>query len=182
MKRLLTALKARWPTREQILAHRHLRRVRPWLDHGWLWHPTRHSVPGAVAAGMVAAMLPAPLQTLSAVFFAFRFRLHLPTALLGTLISNPFTILPIYWLAYEFGALLLGRPFLRFSDLQRAAANDVWSLWPLLGWPWLLGLVLLTAGCATLGYCLSRGLWVCATHWRWRQRLQARARHQPRKR
>lgn len=180
MMRLFGAVQRRLPTREQILSHRHLRRVRPWLDHSWLWHATRHSVPGAIAAGIVAAMLPAPLQTISAVFFAFRFRLHLPTALLGTLLSNPFTILPIYWLAYEFGALLLGRPFLRIADLQRAAAEDVFSLWSLLGWPWLLGLLLLTAGFAAVSYFTSRMVWVSIVRWRWRTR--SKCRHQPRKR
>lgn len=160
----------RFPTREKILAHRALRRVRPWLDHAYLWHFSRHSVPGALAAGIVAAMLPPPLQTISAVFLAFKCRLHLPTALVGTLVTNPFTIVPIYWLAYELGALLLGHPSLHLHDVQQTAANDLSSLWPLLGWPWLLGLALLTATAAVLAYGVSRALWVYAIRWRWRRR------------
>lgn len=167
----------RWlPSRERILAHRSMRHVRPWLDHGYLWHFSRHSVPGALAAGIVAAMLPPPLQTVSAVFLALRCRLHLPTTLLGTLLSNPFTILPIYWLAYAMGALLLQRPPLRLDDLRQAAATDISSLWAMLGWPWLLGLVLLTAGSAVLAWGLSRCWWNYSIRLRW-QRRRAMRRH-----
>lgn len=170
MKRQLQPWLDRLPSREQILAHRALRHVRPWLDHGYLWHPSRHNVPGALAAGVFAAMLPPPLQTVSAVVLALRFRLHLPAALLGTLLSNPFTILPLYWLAYEIGALLLGRPLLQFEVLRQTALHDFSALWNLLGWPWLLGLLVLTALLCALVACGTRLIWVWAIRRHWRQR------------
>lgn len=179
MRRLGAAFRRRLPQREQILAHRFLRPVRHWLDDGRLWHLSRHTVPGALAVGILAAMLPPPLQTVTAVVLACRLRLHLPTALLGTLLSNPFTIVPIYWLAYEIGALLLGRPWLRLADVYAAARTDVSGLWQLLGWPWLLGLVLLTALACGLAWFLVRVLWNCSVRLRWQHR-GARRRTSPR--
>lgn len=173
-RRLGEAFRRRLPSREQILAHRFVRPVRHWLDDGRLWHLSRHTVPGALAIGVFAAMLPPPLQTASAVVLACRCRVHLPTALLGTLLSNPFTIVPIYWLAYELGALLLGRPWLSLAQVYDAASTDISGLWTLLGWPWLLGLVLLTAVSCLLAWQLTRVVWACSIRLRWQHRRRVR--------
>lgn len=175
MKWLARRLHGRLPAREHILAHRALRHLRPWLDHSWLWHFSRHTVPGGLAVGVFASMLPPPLQTITAAGLALYLRLHLPAALLGTLLSNPFTILPLYWLAYEIGALLLGRPLLQFAALSQAASTDITSLWELLGWPWLLGVVVMALTLGLVTWVATRCLWVWSVRWRWRRR-QARKR------
>lgn len=176
MKRRLAATFRRWlPRREEILAYRFVQPVRHWLEDHRLWHLSRHTVPGALAIGVFAAMLPPPLQTVSAVVLACRFRQHLPTAFLGTLLSNPFTIVPIYWLAYELGAILLGRPWLPLSRVYEVARSDMSGLWQLLGWPWLLGLVLLTALACVLAWGITRVVWSWSIRLRWRHRQRSRA-------
>lgn len=171
-----TAKKARWsfkqwlPSRESIHNHKALRRFQPWLTRAYLWHFSRHSVPGAVAIGLIAAMIPGPFQIISAGLLAIKCRLHLPTAIASTLISNPFTILPIYWLAYKLGSLILQLPPQSLSQLERVAREDFWSLWGVLGWPFVIGMPLLTLGSAALAYVLIQRIWILRVRYRWAHR------------
>jgi uncharacterized protein len=158
------------PSRESILDHKALRRFKPWLTRAYLWHFSRHSVPGAVAIGLIAAMIPGPFQIISAGLLAIKCRLHLPTAIAATLISNPFTILPIYWLAYKLGALILQLPPQSLSQLERVAREDFWSLWGVLGWPFVIGMPLLTLGSAALAYVLIQRIWILRVRYRWAHR------------
>lgn len=171
-----TAKKARWsfkqwlPSRENIHNHKALRRFQPWLTRAYLWHFSRHSVPGAVAIGLIAAMIPGPFQIISAGLLAIKCRLHLPTAIAATLISNPFTILPIYWLAYKLGSLILQLPPQSLSQLKQVAREDFWSLWGVLGWPFVIGMPLLTLGSAALAYMLIQRVWILRVRYRWAHR------------
>ena len=61
-----------------------------------------------MAIGLFAGLVPGPLQMLTALLLAVPLRKNLPVALLTTLYTNPFTIVPLYVLAYGYGSLLLG--------------------------------------------------------------------------
>src|SRR5258705_9407141 len=80
-----------------------------WVQHPSLWRFNRRSVPGAVAIGLFAGLIPGPLQMLTALLFAAALKKNIPVALLVTLYTNPLTILPLYVIALEYGNLLLGR-------------------------------------------------------------------------
>src|SRR3954468_24050726 len=80
----------------------------PWLHHPTLWCLNRRSVPGAVAIGLFCGMIPGPVQMLSSLLCAIPLRSNIPLAMAITWYTNPFTIVPIYFIAYEFGRLLLG--------------------------------------------------------------------------
>jgi uncharacterized protein (DUF2062 family) len=70
------------------------------LNHPNLWCFNRVSVPGAVAIGLFAGLVPGPLQMLTALLIAIPLKKNLPVALLMTLYTNPLTIVPLYVLAY----------------------------------------------------------------------------------
>jgi uncharacterized protein (DUF2062 family) len=74
------------------------------LLHPRLWDLNRHSAAGAVAAGMFCGLIPGPLQMLGAAICAVVFRVNLPLAMLTTLYTNPFTIVPLYVVAYAIGS------------------------------------------------------------------------------
>jgi len=62
-----------------------------------------------LALGIFIGMLPVlGLQTVSAIFFASLFKWNKFSAALGTLISNPLTIPPLYALTYWLGSKILG--------------------------------------------------------------------------
>src|SRR5258706_16377005 len=98
------------PDHATISGNRYVARFGAWLKHHNLWHLHRRSVAGGVAAGMFAGLIPGsnPVQFAAAALLAIVFRVNLPIAVIVTLYSNPFTIVPLYFLAYQLGKLALG--------------------------------------------------------------------------
>lgn len=153
------------PDHSAVRANRWLAPFRNSLLHPRLWHLNRHSVAGGVAVGLFCGLIPGPLQILGAAIGAVIFRINLPLALVTTLYTNPFTIVPLYLLAYAIGNLLLGgsAPFMP-PPLYGNASLAVWlgqlSDWlGQLGLPLALGLVLLATTLATTGYIGTRIAW-----------------------
>ena len=98
-------LKKYLPNHDAVHGNRWLRPFRNSLLHPRLWHLNRHSAAGAVAVGLFCGLIPGPLQMIGAAICALVFRVNLPLALLVTLYTNPFTIVPLYVLAYQIGRL-----------------------------------------------------------------------------
>src|SRR5256885_10414781 len=98
------------PSREAIRNNRYIARFGTLLLHPNLWHVNRRSVSGGVAAGMFAGLVPGsnPVQFAFAALLAVAFRVNLPVAIAVTLYTNPFTIVPLYLIAYAIGALIFG--------------------------------------------------------------------------
>src|ERR1019366_3025249 len=92
------------PSHETVKNQRWLKPFGSWLQHPNLWHLHRRSVAGGGAVGMFCGLIPGPLQMIGAALLAVSFRVNLPVALIATLYTNPFTIVPLYVLAYELGA------------------------------------------------------------------------------
>src|SRR5436190_21450061 len=95
------------PSREAIRTNRYIARFGTLLLHPNLWHVNRRSVSGGVAAGMFAGLVPGsnPVHFAFAALLAVAFRVNLPVAIAVTLYTNPFTIVPLYVIAYGIGAL-----------------------------------------------------------------------------
>ncbi|HZN85364.1 MAG TPA: DUF2062 domain-containing protein [Burkholderiales bacterium] len=152
------------------------------LRHPNLWHLNRDSVAGAVAIGLFAGLVPGPLQMLMALLLAVPLRRNLPVALLMTLYTNPFTIVPLYLLAYGYGGLLLGgshgeakiEPFdMDWGHFLDSMARMLdWGL--ALGKPLLVGLVALGLTLAALGYVAVQVGWRAYVVLAWRARQRKR--------
>ena len=96
------------PDGDTVRGYRYLAWLGQWLHHPSLWHLNRHSVAGGFAIGLFAGLVPGPLQMLTAALLAVPLKKNLPVALLTTLYTNPFTIVPLYLIAIAYGRLLLG--------------------------------------------------------------------------
>ena len=172
-------LKRYLPNHEAVHGNRWLRPFRNSLLHQRLWHLNRHSAAGAVAAGMFCGLIPGPFQMLGAAICALIFRVNLPLAMFVTLYTNPFTIVPLYLLAYQIGRLATGDSagFIAPPDFDLAHAIDwiqsmlTWMIG--VGKPLGIGLVLLAALLAIAGYVLTRAAWRLYLIRPWRRR-QAR--------
>ena len=159
-----------------------LRPLAPYLGHPALWSLQRRKVALAVAAGLFAGLMPGPTQMLVAALLALYFRINLPVAMVCTLYTNPLTYLPLYYLAFELGKLLLGvgselsmPPFPPFNALDSLQWQRDVLAWVLhLGWPLLIGVPALGVllGCA--GYVIVMLSWQCAVSRHWRKRKEAR--------
>lgn len=170
------------PNATEVRKHRLVAMFGSLLQHPNLWHLNRDSVAGAVAIGLFAGLVPGPLQMLTALLLAILLHRNLPLALLMTFYSNPFTIVPLYLLAYGYGNLLLGgrhgeakvEPFdmdwANFLDSMSRMLD--WSL--ALGKPLLIGLVALALTLAALGYAAVQLGWRAHVRHAWRARAKRR--------
>src|SRR5712691_4759226 len=95
------------PSHETIRQNRYLARFGTLLLHPNLWHLNRRSVAGGLAVGLFAGLAPGThaVKFLVAALLAIAFRVNRPVAVAVTLYANPFTIGPLYVLAYEIGKL-----------------------------------------------------------------------------
>jgi len=130
----------------------------------------RYSPRGQAAVDLLAALLAVPLKK------------NLPVALITTFYTNPVTIVPLYVLAYGYGALLLGerhaesvQPFeMDWSNLLDSLSASIdWML--SLGKPLAVGLVALALTLAAIGYVAARVGWRVYVVLAWRARCKRRA-------
>jgi len=175
-------LKKYMPDHSTVSDNRWLAPFRNTLLHPRLWHINRRSTAGGVAAGLFCGLLPAPFQMVSAAACAVVFRINLPLAILTTLYTNPFTIVPLYMIAYGLGSLMIGSddPFIAppayTSDLMEWLPQ-LFTWLGQLGLPLVVGTLGLASALAAAGYLAIRLSWrvylVRAWHHRRIRRTQA---------
>ncbi len=172
------------PSHESVRNNRHIARFGGFLRHPNLWHLNRHSVAGGVAVGMFSGLVPGPLQMLAAALLAVPLRVNLPVALATTLYTNPFTIGPLYLLAYLIGRVIMGDegvplsppPEMEWSRL--GASIEAFLGWVLsMGAPLAVGLLALALILAALGYACVQIGWRAYVIRAWRQRRHLRNKH-----
>jgi uncharacterized protein (DUF2062 family) len=167
------------PHHETVKSRRWLKPFGSRLHEPNLWHLHRRSVAGGVAVGFFCGLIPGPLQMIGAALLAALWRVNLPVALFVTLYTNPFTIVPLYMLAYQIGA--------RVSGAQTGVAHlpvlhwqsgyfELWDWLAQLGKPLLIGLPLLALTLAVTAYIAVRVIWRIAVVLKWRARQQRRKR------
>ena len=147
------------------------------MQHPNLWHLHRRSVSGGVAVDMFCGLIPGPFQMLGAALLAVLFRVNLPVAIFTTLYTNPFTIVPLYWLAYQLGVWVTGQE--QTITVAHFVVPDMnWDNWiavmlewiDSLGKPFAIGLPLLACALALCGYFLVRIGWRIWVIWQYHQR------------
>jgi hypothetical protein len=143
----------------------------------------RRSVAGGVAVGLFAGLVPGPFQILSGALLAVLLRVNLPVAAATTFYTNPFTIVPLYIVAYRLGSFVLG---INGSGTPATTEIDVLALpisqWipALLSWmgamgkPFIFGLFLLATILAVVGYVSVIAAWRVHVWWSWRKRQRSR--------
>ena len=172
------------PSHEAIRNNRYIARFGTFFLHPNLWHVNRRSVAGGVAAGLFAGLVPGsnPVQFAVAALLAVAFRVNLPVAVAVTLYTNPFTIVPLYLIAYRIGTLFvpgdsgsfIHPPELDWSNLGVwLRALFEWAL--SLGKPLAVGLVALAIGLAIAGYVVVQLAWRVHVVLAWRRRKARRA-------
>jgi uncharacterized protein (DUF2062 family) len=118
---------------------------------------------------------------LTALLLAIPLRKNLPVALIVTLYTNPFTIVPLYLLAYAYGRFLL--PGERAADVAPfefewaefgASMSALWTWMLSLGKPLALGLVALGCTLALIGYVAVQLAWRIYVVSAWRSRARRR--------
>jgi uncharacterized protein (DUF2062 family) len=173
------------PSYDSIRQNRHVARFGPRLQDHNLWHLHRRSVAGGIAAGLFAGLIPGsnPVQFTAGAILAIVFRVNLPLAVLVTLYSNPFTIVPLYFMAYKLGQFVLlesgGAPTPPLELYGRSYGEWLPAILEWLakaGKPLFIGLPLLAVLLAAVGYFAVDWSWRMYVRCAWQRRLRRRAR------
>jgi uncharacterized protein len=120
-----------------------------------LWKPTRDTFAGGLAMGLIIGLLPTfYLQIFLSFIFSYILRLNVSAAVLGTLVTNPFTTPPILVLQYKLGVLLVGSPspeeLARYEGILRILGHAR---------PFMVGSVVSALVAGLLGYFLALLFW-----------------------
>lgn len=171
------------PTPDVIFQYRVFRWMKPVLGHPRLWHLHRRSVALGIGIGLVTGLIPLPIQMLMAIIIAVLIRANVPAAAAATWATNPFTFIPLYLLAYQFGAWVTGA-----SAPAAVPPEMVWdwngiknALPQLLSWmeaagqTLLIGLAILSVLLAVGGYVATMIAWRITVTLAWRNRSRLRA-------
>ena len=159
----------RWiPHRDEVMRWRWLAPIAHHLEDDRLWRMERGSVARGLAIGLFFGVLIPFAQILFSVAVAIVMRGQIAVAAGATLVSNPLTFAPLYWLAHTIGQALLG------GAVDEAAAAEVgarveaavtrqswfasaWDTVTAAGAPLILGLLVLAVSAAVLGFA---GVWL----------------------
>lgn len=176
----LERLRAMIPSRGQIRDNRWLRWLSPWLRRPRLWRWSRRGVAMGVALGIFFGLLVPVAQIPLSVGAAILMRANVPAAAVSTLVTNPLTFGPLYYVAYQLGHRIIGEPHFKatvptpdihMATMPQQSQRPIWERLSALGKPLLLGLVIL----ATLMGLLSYGITSLAWHgWTWLKRRRKR--------
>ncbi len=170
------------PTREQLVESRWLRPIAHRIAHSQLWRFTRRSVPRGVALGLfVGIFLLIPgVQILGVAALALPFRANIPIGAAMTFLSNPATTPFLLASAMWVGNRTVGL-HADISTWERLYASGAgvgeWSRWllsdaaPALG----IGLFIIAAVAAIVGYIIASLVWTAWLRIRWRARGRDRA-------
>ncbi len=178
---------SRLPTPQSLKESRLLKPFASYLHHHSLWQFNRRSVAAGVAIGLFFGILVPFAQIFLAATAAVILRVNLPSAAFCTLITNPFTFPPIYYLAYRIGNLFTGIgqevPDKTINaDIEQAVAiqqGDVTGWFPhLIDWiqtvglPLIVGLGILATAAAITGYFVVDAIWKLRIRQRWMRRRE----------
>ena len=192
--------KSRLPDASSLHENRWFRMLGPAVHHPGLWHLSRRSVAGGLAAGLFCGLLPAPFQMLSAALAALVFHWNLPLAVFVTLYTNPITFVPLYLVSLALGLAIFERLGWSIPTTGATASGDSMSLsvagfppppdfsfttpveslvalgqWMLgLGWPLVVGVLSLGPLLAVSGYALVWMVWPAVVKRHRRNRLARR--------
>jgi uncharacterized protein len=165
----LALLKRVCPTQRSVQGHWFLRLFGARVADPRLWKWCRRGVTAAFGAGLAICFIPLPVHFIVATLVALTWRINIPVIYTTILIINPLTVVPVYYLAYRLGAMLLNSAPHRFAfhmswDWLEHGLGPMWE-------PFLLGCLVCGVVGGVLGYVVIELIW------RWRAGVRYRNRH-----
>ncbi len=157
------------PDHQKIRDQKCLRFLGTCLHNPSLWHLNRHSVAGAFFIGLLCAFIPIPFQMVLAAVLAIFFQVNIPISVALVWLTNPLTMAPLFYFAYEVGQWILGLPDnenFNFEPSWQWMSSLLSNSWE----PFLLGCLVCGLSFGLIGYCSIHVIWRSQVTYRWRHR------------
>ena len=167
-------LKYIMPDHRTMREHPHLQRFGQRLAEPKLWHLNRRSIAFGLAIGLFIGFMPILGQMFVAAALAIIIRVNLPIAVMAVWITNPITMGPIYFIAYQMGAAVLAMPVVEhtFTMSLEWFMNEFIAIWQ----PLILGSFILGTAAAILGVLFVRICWRVIVIRNWLKRYKDKGR------
>ena len=146
----------------------YLRPFRFVLSHPVYFAANRKSVAGGLWVGLFIAFTPIPGHTVLAILAALLLRVNIPVAAVAVWVTNPLTVVPVFYLAYRLGCAMMIIPVQSFPEefswnWVTTEFIDIWK-------PLWFGSLILATSIASTGYILISVVWRLLTAYRYRRR------------
>lgn len=143
------------PSPNALAAHPWLRPFAGRLLDPRLWRLQHETVARGVAVGTFWAFVIPVAQMVVAVAHCTWWRANIPAAVAMTMVTNPLTIGFWLWLAYQVGALVLGKHIPGTAP----QGMDVAAWFAAFGWPTVLGMGIFSVAGAATAYVGVKLVW-----------------------
>jgi len=176
------------PSRETLQSNRWLRWLGPALYHPRLWRFSRRGLALGAAIGVFFGFLIPIAQIPFSAAAAVVLRANIPAAAASTLVTNPVTFGPVYYLAWKVGSVIVNEPHpppppatLTQEEFEQRPGETWWEATKRrvlgVGKPLIVGLVLFAVAGSVLTYFTVSWIWT----WRVRasRRRQIKSRRLP---
>jgi uncharacterized protein (DUF2062 family) len=133
----------------------------PRLTDPRLWGVNRRAITTAFGTAVAIYFIPLPIHLPLGLIAAMIWRQNLPTMFLSFLLLNPLTVVPLYYMAYRLGALVLGQPVgtFAFEPNWDWLQNGLGVFWK----PFLVGCLICSVVGGFLAYRLLELIWRIST-------------------
>ena len=162
----------RVPRRETLLANRWLAPVAPRLASIAIWQFNRRSIARGLALGLFAGFILPIGQIVLAVLMAASVRANIMVACAATLITNPFTLAPIYYAAFRTGSFLLEALDVA-PGVSRAPAPVGWASLGAASMTTFIGLMVFAVLSSILAFAAVHLLWRISLRLKWLRRRKS---------
>jgi uncharacterized protein (DUF2062 family) len=158
-------LKKNLPDKKSIINNLSPRVISNYLGQSNVWCFNCNSIARGTAIGLFCAFIPLSLQMLIAAFLSILFRGNLPVATIMTWVTNPLTFIPINYLIYIVGKIILGESSVAVPSISlqfksfSLFGSSLFSITSQFGKAYLVGLPFVAIGVAVLGYFIVRLTW-----------------------
>lgn len=125
LDKLKRKIKETLPTKESLSASKWTKWMAPYLGDRKLWHWSRRGVSIGVAVGIFFGLLIPVAQIPAAGAVAIVLRANIPAAAASTLVTNPITFAPVYWVAYELGNKIFEAAGIETRDAEANSRGGV---------------------------------------------------------
>ena len=176
------------PSQESMQHNRWLRWLGPALYHPRLWRFSRKGLALGAAIGVFFGFLIPIAQIPASAAAAVLLRANIPAAAVSTLVTNPVTFGPVYYVAWKVGSLVVGEPGVppppdlqQSQDRVEVAPDPDESWWASItrrvlgvGKPLVVGLCLFAVGGSLLIYFSVSWIWTLKVRRSRRRQVTAR--------